>query len=71
MIFESRIAARGKGPEVNREDIEIATQIEVFVKPKKKDESPSRSKSPTRESNKEKIEMHILDRGLRAAAGGS
>ena len=41
------------------------------VKPKKKDESPSRSKSPTRESNKEKIEMHILDRGLRAAAGGS
>ena len=41
------------------------------VKPRKKDESPSRSKSPTRESNKEKIEMHILDRGLRAAAGGS
>ena len=38
-IFESRIsvAARGKGSEVNREDIEIGNQIEVYVKPNKKD----------------------------------
>ena len=38
-IFESRIsvAARGKAPEVNRADIEIGSQIEVYVKPNKKD----------------------------------
>ena len=38
-IFESRIsvAARGKRPEVKREDIEIGSQIEVYVKPNKKD----------------------------------
>ena len=38
-IFEVRmqVAARGKKPEVNREDIEIGSQIEVYVKPGRKD----------------------------------
>ena len=42
--WKSRIsvAARGKGPEVNREDIEIGSQIEVYVKPNKKLEEINR-----------------------------
>ena len=44
-IYEERIrlGMRGKQPEVDRSDLEVGQQIEVFVKAKKKDESGWRS----------------------------